>query len=99
MSVKIKQHEELNFRVRFYSDRAKTQPIDPVTAVLTLSDPSGTDTNPTFLPEGSRPANLGWYSGSYIFEDFGDWNWEIVTDSPRIVATGKVQVTKSPVDE
>lgn len=99
MSVKIKQFEELNFRVRFYSDRAKTTPVDPVTAVLTLSDPSGDDTTPTFLPEGARPANVGWYSGAYIFDDFGNWNWEIVTNTPRIVANGTIEVKKSLVDD
>ena len=96
---KFYQDEEVNFEVTFYSDRAKTTPVDPGTVTLELTDPGDNVVTTIVAENGSRPANIGKYTSSNVMDSYGIWQWKWITENPRIVRQGTLQVIQTNQDD
>lgn len=98
MTVTVIQDEEAIWNVTFYNDQAKTDPVDPGTVTLRLEGPDGSVVEPDVDEDGSRPANVGKYTASHIFDEYGTWDWRWITDTPRIVKQDTIKVIQRNVE-
>jgi hypothetical protein len=94
MTQTFYQDEQIIFNITFYSDAAKTLPVDPTTVTLEVQKPNLSVVNPTVSPDGARPANTGKYTASYVVVDYGLHDWRWITVSPIIVRQGNIKVER-----
>lgn len=92
MARTFEQGEEVIFEVTFYSDRAKTSPVDPTTVELEIQRPDGTIDTATVTENGSRPTNVGKYIAEYIVDDYGNYDWRWQTGNPIFIRQGTIKV-------
>ncbi len=92
MARTFEQGEEVIFTATFYSDRAKTTPVDPTTVELEIQRPDGTIELASVNEDGSRPANVGKYTAAYIVDDYGNYDWRWQTGNPIFVRQGTIKV-------
>ena len=89
------QDEKLIFKQIFYSDEAKTIPVDPDIIVFEVKKPDGTvDDTTTVVSDGST----GKWKAEYVVDQYGTWEWRWKTDLPRIIAQGEIWVIKDNVE-
>ncbi len=90
------QDEKVIWRITFYSDVAKTTPVDPASRVFEVEKPDGTvDDTATVTSDGST----GHWKAEYTVDQYGEWQWRWITETPRIVAQGKIFVIRRNVEE
>jgi len=89
------QDEKIIFEQIFYSDQAKTTPVDPDIVVFEVKKPDGT-VDDTTIPVSN--GGVGKWKAEYVVDQFGTWEWRWHTDLPRIVAQGEIWVIENNVD-
>lgn len=89
------QDSKLIFKNTFYSDEAKTIPVDPTTIIFEVKKPDGTiDSSTTPASNGGT----GYWKAEYVVDQYGIWEWRWITSVPRIVAQGEILVIENNVD-
>lgn len=89
------QDEKLIFKQIFYSDEAKTTPVDPDTIVFEVKKPDGTTDDATIAVSDGP---TGYWKAEYVVDQFGTWEWRWKTELPRIIAQGEIWVVENNVD-
>ena len=92
MAKSFFQDEKVIFKNIFYSDPAKTMPVDPDVITFEVKKPDGTVDNTT-IPVSDGPT--GYWKAEYVVDQYGTWEWRWITDLPRIVAQGEIWVIKN----
>ena len=87
------QDEKAIFTQTFYSDEAKTTPVDPAVIEFKVKKPDGT--TDTAVPVDLT--GVGKWKAEYTLDQYGTWEWHWKTDSPRIIAQGEIIVIKRNV--
>lgn len=82
------QDEKVIDEITFYSDKAKTVPVDPATREFHLKKPDGTAASVIPVSNGST----GKWKVEYVVDQYGTWEWHWKTDNPRIVSQGEIWV-------
>jgi len=82
------------WRKMFYSDQAKTTPIDPSTVTFKIKSPSGAISTPSVTDE----PGTGNYSASKVVNEYGLWEWRWITTNPIVVDQGTINVIKKNVE-
>jgi hypothetical protein len=89
------QDEKLIFTNIFYSDEAKTIPVNPGTIVFEVKKPDGTVDDTTVVVSNG---GTGYWKAEYVVDQYGTWEWRWKTENPRIVAQGEFWVIKDNVE-
>lgn len=89
------QDEKVIFTNIFYSDQAKTIPVDPGSIVFEVKKPDGT-VDDTTVP--TTNGSTGHWKAEYVVDQYGTWEWRWKTETPRIIAQGEIWVIKDNVE-
>ena len=89
------QDTKVIFEQIFYNDKAKTDPVDPTTITFEIKKPDGT-TDDAVTPVSN--GGTGYWKVEYIVDQYGTWEWRWITEAPRIVAQGEIEVIQNNVD-
>lgn len=87
------QDEQIVWRKTFYSDAAKTTPVDPSTVVFELLSPTGDVVTPSVTNE----PGTGEFSAAHVVDEYGIWQWRWTTTSPVIVDQHAINVIERNV--
>jgi len=91
--------EEVIFEHTFYSDKAKSVPVDPTTVELFLEGPDSSSVEPSVSQDGARPANTGKYKATHIVDKWGIWDWRWETSTPTIIKQGQFKVLQNNITD
>ena len=97
MTKIFEQGEEIIFQATFYSDRNRTNPVDPTNVVLKIQKPNGSIATPVINLDGARPANVGKYITTITVSEYGDYDWRWETGNPLFIKQGTIQVNQNLV--